>query len=289
MEPRPRRSVVRLRGITCHFGHDSYSCPNGRRRGTTGTLNFNDMGQGGTSGRGVVRLLSRLRRMYRLVNDPTLTAYADDQGHSRGARLTAELLLQRRREKEVFHLMSQNSDSVTNASRLDDDCLVASGTAPVNVRPAKFFQRSDVATAVAEFHAACDLPRRVTPSVEIGDLHAKLRATLLEEECGEFLVATAARDLVAIADALADVVYVAYGTAVTYGIDLDLVLSEVHRANMSKLDESGKPIKRADGKVLKSQRYTPPDVKAVLRNQPPLVFPLDPKGCAEHPIDNCMR
>ncbi|MGH3719465.1 MAG: hypothetical protein ACRDRI_11635 [Pseudonocardiaceae bacterium] len=168
--------------------------------------------------------------------------------------------------------MSQNSGSVTNSRSLEDDRLSVSGTAE-GVRPERLFRRSDVATAVAEFHAAFDLPRRATPSIEIGDLLAKLRGALLEEECGEFLSAIEARDLVAIADALADVVYVAYGTAVTYGIDLDLILSEVHRANMSKLDDSGKPIKRADGKVLKSQWYTPPDVKAMLQNQSPLVFP----------------
>jgi predicted HAD superfamily Cof-like phosphohydrolase len=134
-------------------------------------------------------------------------------------------------------------------------------------RTEKRFRRSDVADAVTEFHAACGLPIRTTPGIEISDALAKLRVTLLEEECSEFVSATQARDLVAIADALADVVYVAYGTAVTYGIDLDLVLSEVHRANMTKLDHNGKPIKRADGKVLKSERYTPPDVKAMLQLQ----------------------
>lgn len=136
-----------------------------------------------------------------------------------------------------------------------------------NILSEKRFRRSDVAGAVTEFHAAFGLPIRTTPSIEISDSLAKLRVALLEEECGEFASATQARDLVAIADALADVVYVAYGTAVTYGIDLDLVLSEVHRANMSKLDHNGKPVKRADGKVLKSERYTPPDVKAMLQLQ----------------------
>lgn len=87
----------------------------------------------------------------------------------------------------------------------------------------------------------------------------------MEEEFGELIQAVAQRDLVAIADALADIVYVAYGTALTYGVDLDAVLHEVHRANMSKLDADGRPIRRADGKVLKSDRYSPPDVAAVLR------------------------
>ena len=168
--------------------------------------------------------------------------------------------------------MPHNSDSVTGPYRRENGCLVASDNVG-NAWPEKVFRRSDIAAAVAEFHAVFDLPRRATPSVEVGDVHAILRAALLAEECGEFLVATGARDLIAIADALADIVYVAYGAALTYGIDLDLVLSEVHRANMSKLDDNGRPIKRADGKVLKSQRYTPPDVEAMLRRQPPLVFP----------------
>lgn len=168
--------------------------------------------------------------------------------------------------------MPQTSDSGTNVRRLEDNCLASSGTTE-SIRPEKRFRCSDVAGAVAEFHTTFDLPRRTTPSIEIDDSLAKLRVALLEEECGEFVAATEQRDLVAIADALADIVYVAYGTAMTYGIDLDLVLSEVHRANMSKLDDDGKPIKRADGKVLKSPRYTPPDVQAMLQRQPPLTFP----------------
>jgi len=92
----------------------------------------------------------------------------------------------------------------------------------------------------------------------------------LEEECNEYVAAVAARDLVGIADALADIVYVVYGTALTYGIDLNLVLGEVHRANMSKLDSSGRPLKRDDGKVVKSDRYSPPDIAAVLKLQSPL-------------------
>lgn len=108
------------------------------------------------------------------------------------------------------------------------------------------------------------------PTIEIDESLAKLRIALLEEEVGEFVDAVTDLDLVAIADALADVVYVAYGTAVTYGIDLDMVLSEVHRSNMSKLDKRGQPLIREDGKVIKSDQYFPPDITAVLKRQPPL-------------------
>ena len=102
------------------------------------------------------------------------------------------------------------------------------------------------------------------PSTEIGDDLAKLRVALLEEEVGEFVTASEKGDLIGIADALADIVYVVYGTALTYGIDLDSVLREVHRSNMSKLAADGKPLIREDGKVLKSEQYFPPDIASAL-------------------------
>jgi predicted HAD superfamily Cof-like phosphohydrolase len=90
------------------------------------------------------------------------------------------------------------------------------------------------------------------------------------EEVEEFARAADACDPVAIADALADTVYIAYGSAVTYGIDLDAVLAEVHRSNMSKLDDDGHPVLREDGKVLKSPRYIPPYISSILEQQLPL-------------------
>jgi predicted HAD superfamily Cof-like phosphohydrolase len=126
--------------------------------------------------------------------------------------------------------------------------------------------------SVGRFHQSFGLPRASRPTIDIPADLAKLRVDLLLEEVGEFADATAARDIVGLADALADIVYVAYGAAVTYGIDLDAALREVHRSNMSKLDEHGQPLYRADGKVLKSTRYTPPDISKVLLFQPPLPF-----------------
>jgi len=87
------------------------------------------------------------------------------------------------------------------------------------------------------------------------------------EEVSEFAAASEKGDLVGIADALGDIVYVVYGTALTYGIDLDAVMREVHRSNMSKLGRDGKPIIRDDGKVIKSEQYSPSDVAAVLSHQ----------------------
>ena len=122
----------------------------------------------------------------------------------------------------------------------------------------------DTAAAVTEFHRAFNLPIRQSPGAEIDDDLMKLRVALLEEEVDEFVTASGKADLIGIADALADIVYVVYGTALTYGIDLDSVLSEVHRSNMSKLDGDGKPLLREDGKVLKSERYFPPDIASAL-------------------------
>jgi predicted HAD superfamily Cof-like phosphohydrolase len=102
------------------------------------------------------------------------------------------------------------------------------------------------------------------PTPDIGEALAELRVALLEEEVSEFVTASEKGDLVAIADALADITYVVYGTALTYGIDLDAVLREVHRSNMSKLDRDGRPLIRDDGKVLKSERYFPPAIASVL-------------------------
>jgi predicted HAD superfamily Cof-like phosphohydrolase len=125
----------------------------------------------------------------------------------------------------------------------------------------------DAAAAVAEFHRAFGLAVRQSPGVDIDQELAGLRIGLLEEEVSEFVAASEKQDLAGIADALADIAYVVYGTALTYGIDLGAVLREVHRSNMSKLGRDGKPLIRDDGKVIKSERYSPPDIESVLRRQ----------------------
>jgi predicted HAD superfamily Cof-like phosphohydrolase len=126
------------------------------------------------------------------------------------------------------------------------------------------------AQSVATFHLRFGLHRQSHPSVEIDPALADLRVKLLQEEVDEFSEASKKRDIVEIADALADIVYVAYGAAINYGIDLDAVIEEVHNSNMTKLDDDGSPVFREDGKVGKSPNYRPPDVAAVLMNQPPL-------------------
>jgi len=97
------------------------------------------------------------------------------------------------------------------------------------------------------------------PTLPSSDL-AKLRLELIREEFEELTVATNAMDIIEIADALTDILYVVYGAGHAFGIDLDSCYEEVHRSNMSKLGEDGKPIYRADGKILKGPDYSPPDL-----------------------------
>ena len=124
-----------------------------------------------------------------------------------------------------------------------------------------------VAGLVLAFHEAFGLTSSPVPSLDVPAELAALRLRLIDEEVGELHDAVARGDLVAIADALADITYVVYGAGLSYGIDVDAVVDEVHRANMSKLDEDGQAVRREDGKVLKSARYVPPDVARVLAEQ----------------------
>ena len=124
--------------------------------------------------------------------------------------------------------------------------------------------QSRARTQVGEFHRAYGLPLRSTPTAAVGADQVELRQALIEEEVAELAAAARAGDIVGVADALADIVYVAYGTAHVYGIDLDAVLDEVHSSNMTKLGADGLPVRRADGKVLKGPDYRPPDIEAVL-------------------------
>ncbi|MEU6610533.1 MazG nucleotide pyrophosphohydrolase domain-containing protein [Streptomyces shenzhenensis] len=125
---------------------------------------------------------------------------------------------------------------------------------------------STPAHLVREFHLAFGLDARSTPS-EVSPELAAHRGELLAEEAAEVAEVSVAGPLDRLAHELADVVYVAYGTALVHGIDLDAVLAEVHRSNMSKLGPDGQVARRADGKVLKGEHYEAPDVSAVLRRQ----------------------
>ena len=88
----------------------------------------------------------------------------------------------------------------------------------------------------------------------------KLRIDLIKEELEEFTEAMNNKDLLEVADALTDILYVTYGAGHAFGIDLDKCFEEVQNSNMSKLDKNGKPIYNESGKVMKGPNYFKPDL-----------------------------
>jgi|TARA_B110001452_G_scaffold64679_1_gene51418 predicted HAD superfamily Cof-like phosphohydrolase len=87
-----------------------------------------------------------------------------------------------------------------------------------------------------------------------------LRIDLIKEELDELIEASKNKDLLEVADALTDILYVTYGAGHSFGIDLDKCFDEVQKSNMSKLDENGKPIYNESGKVMKGPSYFKPDL-----------------------------
>ncbi|HTF06510.1 MAG TPA: nucleoside triphosphate pyrophosphohydrolase family protein [Bacteroidia bacterium] len=120
--------------------------------------------------------------------------------------------------------------------------------------------------AVGEFHDVFLIGNRHTPTGTVPEAEALLRFNLLKEENEEYLEACKNGDVVEIADALGDLLYITFGTILRHGLQhkIEEVFDEIHRSNMSKLDKEGKPIFREDGKVLKSELYFRPNIKAVL-------------------------
>lgn len=121
---------------------------------------------------------------------------------------------------------------------------------------------------VAAFHEACDVPVLDKPAVPTADRRV-LRRELIREEFQE-LTAEMHKDrnsvdLANLGKEIADLIVVLIGTALEYGLPLDEIWDEVHRSNMSKLDpETGKAVKRSDGKVLKGPNYRPADIRSIV-------------------------
>jgi predicted HAD superfamily Cof-like phosphohydrolase len=92
----------------------------------------------------------------------------------------------------------------------------------------------------------------------------QLRIDLIEEELNELKEAIKNNDLVEVADALTDILYVTYGAGHSFGVDLDKCFDEVQRSNMSKLGEDGNPIYNESGKVMKGPNYSAPDLKKII-------------------------
>lgn len=127
--------------------------------------------------------------------------------------------------------------------------------------------RGAITDQVTEFHKAFGAYSGQIPSADVPDEVVRLRMELIAEEAREAILAMGEKDIHEIAKELADLVYVTFGTAIAYGIDLEDVVTEVHRSNMTKIPVDGQPLYREDGKVLKPDTYKAPDLETVLHRQ----------------------
>ncbi|MDM9630850.1 nucleoside triphosphate pyrophosphohydrolase family protein [Robiginitalea aurantiaca] len=120
--------------------------------------------------------------------------------------------------------------------------------------------------AVAEFHRAFGLGISEEPTADLGRRKNALRFSLMQEENQEYYEAAQNGDMVEVADALGDMLYILCGTILEHGMQekIEAVFAEIQRSNMSKLGSDGKPVYREDGKVLKGPNYFKPNIAIVL-------------------------
>lgn len=122
---------------------------------------------------------------------------------------------------------------------------------------------------VAKFHDVFKIGNENSPIAEVNEATYQLRYKLMKEENDEYLEAAENGDLVEIADALGDMMYILCGTILKHGLQdmIEEVFEEIQRSNMSKLDENGEPIYREDGKILKSNSYFKPEIAKILESK----------------------
>ncbi|HAG05529.1 MAG TPA: hypothetical protein DCG68_01565 [Cryomorphaceae bacterium] len=120
--------------------------------------------------------------------------------------------------------------------------------------------------AVTKFHEVYRIPYAVQPTTNVDPQLIALRHRLMAEENEEYLEAALAGNLVEVADALGDMLYILCGTMITHGMQekIEEVFREIQRSNLSKLGADGQPIYREDGKVMKGPNYFKPDIAAIL-------------------------
>ena len=123
-----------------------------------------------------------------------------------------------------------------------------------------------IMNAVKEFHTSFGIDHKSEPTAALDEKTINLRHRLMAEENDEYLEAAKNNDLVQVADALGDKLYILCGTIISHGLQHKIVevFEEIHRSNMSKLDADGKPISREDGKVMKSELYFLPNIERIL-------------------------
>lgn len=121
-------------------------------------------------------------------------------------------------------------------------------------------------SAVEIFHDAFGIQNNYEPTIDLTEKDIELRYNLMNEENSEYLEAAKNGDIIEVADALGDQLYILCGTILKHGLQHKIVevFNEIQRSNMSKLDINGNPIYREDGKVLKSSLYFRPNIKAIL-------------------------
>ena len=126
----------------------------------------------------------------------------------------------------------------------------------------------DKILAVKEFHKAFKLDYLEIPKANLGVDKNKLRFNLMKEENEEYFEAANNNDIVEVADALGDMLYILCGTIIEHGMQhkIDEIFSEIQNSNMSKLGADGNPIYREDGKVLKGPNYFKPDIEGILKS-----------------------
>lgn len=123
--------------------------------------------------------------------------------------------------------------------------------------------------AVKAFHKAFKIGYLESPQADLGSEKNLLRYKLMREENEEYLEAANANDLVEVADALGDMLYILCGTIIEHGMQykIEEVFNEIQKSNMSKLGTDGEPIYREDGKVLKGPNYFVPDIRKILDSE----------------------
>jgi predicted HAD superfamily Cof-like phosphohydrolase len=120
--------------------------------------------------------------------------------------------------------------------------------------------------SVKIFHEVYNLSYKDSPVADIGIDKINLRFKLMEEENQEYLEAAKNNDIIEVADALGDMLYILCGTIIEHGMQdkIEEIFDEIQKSNMSKLGEDGKPIYRNDGKVMKGPNYFKPNISEIL-------------------------
>ena len=159
----------------------------------------------------------------------------------------------------------QNSDDYPkNLDELEE--VLANAVTVIEIDNDSF--RNNIIKDVIDFHRAFKQEFKLTPKAELSEEEIKLRFNLMKEENEEYLEAAELGDLIGIADALGDQLYILCGTIIKHGLQdkIGQVFNAIHESNMTKLNSDGTPLLREDGKILKSSNYVPVDLTKIIND-----------------------